>query len=206
MSGGPLTNVRLYHAGNCSLNGNDSGFGFADAATGAVACTQTPGDAPAGPFMEFLPITPNDDWAEAVYSYVYAAIMQQADFPDVVDTNGNPKRSGQSGGQRRRHRLGHRGARCGRAADFLDVLDLRLWRAGDCLHQLHIGPHRRRPPSQCSHHQRAVSDRHGRRRDRVRQPGWPADDGVLPVRAGPEVLRRRPRRVHQLDPDSVRGG
>jgi hypothetical protein len=93
-SGGTLPNVRLYHAGNCSLNGNDNGFGFADAATGAVACTQTPGDAPAGPFMEFLPITPNDDWAEAVYSYVYAAITDQSDLPDVVDTNGNPNDPG----------------------------------------------------------------------------------------------------------------
>ena len=94
VSGTPITNLILYHAGDCYLGGDDSGFGFLDAASGTVACAQNADDSPGGPFMAFEPITADDHYVEAQYGYVFAAIMDDTDFPDVVDTNGDPDNPG----------------------------------------------------------------------------------------------------------------
>ena len=55
-----------------------------------------------------------------------------------------------------------------------------------------------------SHRPPSVS-RDRRRVLRFGESGRPADDGVLPVRARPEVHRRRPGRLHPVDPGADRG-
>ncbi len=94
VTGSSLTNLKLYHSGDCYLNGNDSGFGAADSSSGSVACAQNPDNAPAGNFMEFEPLTPNDHYMEAYYNTVFAAISTNSDFLDTVDTNGDPNNPG----------------------------------------------------------------------------------------------------------------
>ena len=94
VSGASIANAILYHAGDCYLDGDDSGFGFLDAASGTVACAQNANDSPGGPFMAFEPITAEDHYVEAQYGYVFAAITDDTDFPDVVDANGDPDNPG----------------------------------------------------------------------------------------------------------------
>ena len=90
VSGSSITNLILYHAGDCYLNGDDDGFGFADAASGTVACSQNPENTLAGPFMAFQPITANDHYMESYYFDVFDAIGTNWDFPDTADINGDP--------------------------------------------------------------------------------------------------------------------
>ena len=52
---------------------------------------------------------------------------------------------------------------------------------------------------------RAVGHGNGRRLLGVGESGRPADDRLVPVRAGPEVLGRRPARLHELDVIADRG-
>ena len=94
VSGSSIPNLILYHAGDCYLNGDDSGFGFADAASGTVACTLDPNNSPAGPFMAFEPITPSDHYMESGYGTVFDAIDSQAEFPNTADTEGDPNDPG----------------------------------------------------------------------------------------------------------------
>ena len=48
----------LYHAGDCFLASNDSGFGAANVPTpGSVACTVDPNDSPPARYMAFTPVT-----------------------------------------------------------------------------------------------------------------------------------------------------
>ena len=49
--------AKLYHAADCYLQGSDSGFGFVDTNTHAVACAKNPNDSPPELIEEFAPLT-----------------------------------------------------------------------------------------------------------------------------------------------------
>jgi hypothetical protein len=95
------TNLRLYHAADCYLQGSDSGFGFVDLNNHAVACAQTPSNNPPAMIEEFAPLTGGSHYMETYYSTVFAAVRSQNDLPDTCDCNGDP-----SGGEAQDNGMG----------------------------------------------------------------------------------------------------
>jgi len=82
----------LYHAGECFLADNDSGYGAENVpAVGSVACTADPEDSPAGRYMAFTPIstgggTSAPDFLESLYSSVWSNVDGDGTpFPDTVE-------------------------------------------------------------------------------------------------------------------------
>lgn len=89
-----FTNLKLYHAADCYLQGSDSGFGFVDANNHAVACAQNPGNTPPAMIEEFAPLTAGSHYMETYYSSVFSAVTSQNDLPDTCDCNGDPSGGG----------------------------------------------------------------------------------------------------------------
>lgn len=84
------TSVLLYRAGDCFLQGSDTGFGSVNAATGAVACVAPviPGDGASGPgsrIEEWFPLTPGSSYYQANFDAVWAQIGSQAAFPNTCE-------------------------------------------------------------------------------------------------------------------------
>jgi hypothetical protein len=75
--------LRLYHGGNCYLQGSGEGFGDVEASTGAPACTANQNDSPPGQVEEFSPITPGSDHVETAFSDVWSDIAAQQPLPDT---------------------------------------------------------------------------------------------------------------------------
>jgi hypothetical protein len=92
-SGEPLEGT-LYHAGDCSLADNDSGYGAENMpAKGSVACTVDPDGSSPGRFMAFTPIATEGfpvssaHFAEGLFSKVWSNVSGGgAQFPDTVET------------------------------------------------------------------------------------------------------------------------
>lgn len=87
---GSATSVLLYRAGDCFLQGADTGFGSVNAATGAVACVApvVPGDGSSGPgsrIEEWFPLTPGSSYFQAHFNDVWAQIGSQAGFPNTCE-------------------------------------------------------------------------------------------------------------------------
>ncbi len=85
VSSSALTNLRLYHAADCYLQGSDAGYGFLDPSAGSVACTQNPNDTPPALIEQFAPLTPGSHFVEGVYSQVFSDVSSQADLPGTCD-------------------------------------------------------------------------------------------------------------------------
>ena len=84
------TTVILYRAGDCYLQGADTGFGSVNAATGAVACVApvVPGDGSSGPgsrIEEWFPLTPGSSYYQASFDAVWTQIGSQAAFPNTCE-------------------------------------------------------------------------------------------------------------------------
>jgi hypothetical protein len=78
----------LYHAGDCVLSSSDAGFGAVGVPSGgAVACTSTADDSPAGRFMAFAPTSgPTPSFIEGPFSSVWSNVNSEATpFPDTFD-------------------------------------------------------------------------------------------------------------------------
>lgn len=75
--------IRLYRAADCYAAGSDLGYGFADPATGAVACAKNPNNQPAGRVEQFSPLTPADHYYEDYFDHVWAAIGRHGTLPDT---------------------------------------------------------------------------------------------------------------------------
>jgi hypothetical protein len=84
----------LYHAGDCVLSGSDSGFGAVNVpSSGAVACTSTPNDSPAGRFMAFAPTGggPAPSFMEGPFTSVWSNIDKEATpFPSTIEGTSSP--------------------------------------------------------------------------------------------------------------------
>jgi len=74
----------LYRAGDCYLQESDTGFGFLDAANGAVGCSINANNSPAGRIEQWYPITGGNGYIEATYSEVWAAIATHAPLPNTT--------------------------------------------------------------------------------------------------------------------------
>jgi hypothetical protein len=73
--------VRVYHAGDCYLQGSDVGYGFVEGS--AAGCSTNPNNNPASRIEEFYPITGGNRFYEAGYSEVWQAISSQNPFPNT---------------------------------------------------------------------------------------------------------------------------
>ncbi|MBA3300817.1 MAG: DUF11 domain-containing protein [Thermoleophilaceae bacterium] len=85
-TGASESRATLYRAGDCFLGDRDTGFGQADAATGAVACREAVkaerGAWMPGPRVEqFFPISPGSSYYEARWDQVWGRVGSRAAFP-----------------------------------------------------------------------------------------------------------------------------
>jgi len=79
--------VILYHAADCYLGDDDSGFGAYDPATGAVSCVapDSDGEASAASRIEqFIPLSAGSNYLYAGYSAVWAAVRSGQPLPDEL--------------------------------------------------------------------------------------------------------------------------
>jgi hypothetical protein len=83
MGGGAATGI-LYRGGDCYLQESDTGFGFLDAAQGAVGCSINANNAPAGRIEQWYPITTGGQYMEGRYGDVWAAIGTHAPLPNTT--------------------------------------------------------------------------------------------------------------------------
>ena len=83
-TGGGAADGILYRAGDCYLQESDTGFGFLDAANGAVGCSINANNSPAGRIEQWYPITGGNGYIEATYSEVWAAIATHAPLPNTT--------------------------------------------------------------------------------------------------------------------------
>jgi uncharacterized repeat protein (TIGR01451 family) len=70
----------LYRAGDCYLQGSDTGTGIADPGASSVGC-----QASSGRIEEWVPITADNNYYESFYGNVWARIGSHAPFPDTCD-------------------------------------------------------------------------------------------------------------------------
>lgn len=73
--------VRLYRAFDCYRADSDFGYGYADLASGTVACQSQQSDPT--PLLQIAPITPGSRFYEAFYDQIWAKIGAQEAFPDT---------------------------------------------------------------------------------------------------------------------------
>jgi hypothetical protein len=81
--GGGAQSVILYRAGDCYLQGTDIGYGFLGPSAGAVGCSATANNSPAGRIEQWLPITSGNTWLESSFSGVWSAIGARTPFSNI---------------------------------------------------------------------------------------------------------------------------
>ena len=74
----------LYRGGDCYLQENDTGFGFLDAAVGAVGCSINANNSPAGRIEQWYPITAGNQYMQGRYGDVWAQIGTHAPLPNTT--------------------------------------------------------------------------------------------------------------------------
>jgi len=77
----------FYRAMDCYLGSSDFGYGYYDAATGAIACSVNANNNPAGRIEQLIPITAGSNYYEDFYSNIWSYIGTQAAFPDTCVCN-----------------------------------------------------------------------------------------------------------------------
>jgi hypothetical protein len=76
----------LYHAGDCYLQGSDSGFGAVDSVNSAILCTANANNSPPGRIVGFQALTPGANYQEGGYSTVWSGITSNGtQFPNTCD-------------------------------------------------------------------------------------------------------------------------
>jgi hypothetical protein len=84
-TGSPLSGT-LYRVADCTLQGDDASFGFADPASGTVACAQSANNSPAGPLEAFVPLTAGNRYSEGEYATVdFDQPFSQVGYPNTCD-------------------------------------------------------------------------------------------------------------------------
>jgi hypothetical protein len=89
-------NATLYHAGDCFLQDSDKGFGWFNPSDSGPYCTANPGNSPFGRIEGFVPLSGGNTYVEELYNHVWSRITNGLDFPNSVDTNGDPSNPGAS--------------------------------------------------------------------------------------------------------------
>jgi hypothetical protein len=83
--------VDLYHAVDCYLAGSDFGYGFFDAATGGIFCTETPNNSPPGRLLGFTPgssANHTETFYDTVWQQTDGTAYPNTQEPDVNQDNG----------------------------------------------------------------------------------------------------------------------
>ena len=77
----------LYRAGDCFLGGSDIGFGFTETfgTRKAVGCSQNANNSPSGRIEEWVPLTGGNNFFQAQFAEVWAAIGAKTAFPDTCE-------------------------------------------------------------------------------------------------------------------------
>ena len=88
LGGAPADGI-LYRAGDCYLQESDTGFGFVDAARGAVGCSKNPDNSPAGRIEQWYPITAGNQYMHGSFGEVWAQIATHAPLPNTTRTTEN---------------------------------------------------------------------------------------------------------------------
>ena len=74
----------LYHAGDCRLEGSDTGYGAYDAGSGGVFCSENPDNSPPGRILGFVPESSGSHYIEGNYGSVWDSVNGSV-FPDSCD-------------------------------------------------------------------------------------------------------------------------
>ena len=74
----------LYHAGDCSLEGSDTGYGTYDAGGGGVFCSESPDNSPRGRILGFVPGSGGSHYVEGNYGSVWDFVNGSV-YPDSCD-------------------------------------------------------------------------------------------------------------------------
>ena len=88
LGGGPADGI-LYRGGDCYLQESDTGFGFLDAAQGAVGCSKNPDNSPPGRIEQWYPITPGNQYMHGSFGQVWAQIATHTPLPNTTRTTEN---------------------------------------------------------------------------------------------------------------------
>ena len=74
----------LYHAGDCRLEGSDTGYGTYDAGAGGVFCSENADNSPRGRILGFVPVSGGSHYVEGNYGSVWDSINGSV-YPDSCD-------------------------------------------------------------------------------------------------------------------------
>ncbi len=74
----------LYHAGDCRLEGSDTGYGAYDAGGGGVFCSENPDNSPPGRILGFVPGSSGSHYIEGNYGSVWDSVNGSV-YPDSCD-------------------------------------------------------------------------------------------------------------------------
>jgi hypothetical protein len=86
-SGGAAVTALLYRAGDCYLQGTDSGAGFIGPQAGAVGCSANANNAPAGRIEQWLPISGGNTFLEDNFRTMWSAVIAQMPFANTCMCN-----------------------------------------------------------------------------------------------------------------------
>ena len=81
--GGPVDGI-IYRGGDCYLQESDTGFGFLDAAQGAVGCSINANNSPAGRIEQWYPITGGNQYMQGRFGDVWGAIGTHMPLPNTT--------------------------------------------------------------------------------------------------------------------------
>ena len=83
-TGGAPADGILYRAGDCYLQESDTGYGFLDAARGAVGCSVNANNSPAARIEQWYPLTAGNQYMEGRYSEVWEQIGTHTPLPNTT--------------------------------------------------------------------------------------------------------------------------
>lgn len=83
-TGGGAVEGIIYRGGDCYLQESDTGFGFLDAAQGAVGCSINANNSPAGRIEQWYPITGANQYMQGRFGDVWGAIGTHAPLPNTT--------------------------------------------------------------------------------------------------------------------------
>jgi hypothetical protein len=81
-SGGGTVAGVVYRAGDCYLNGSDSGAGFSDTNDKSVGCSKNANNSPPDRIEQWKPLTPGNHFTEDSFSTVWSKIAAKTPFTD----------------------------------------------------------------------------------------------------------------------------
>ena len=82
--GGSAVSGVLYRAGDCYLQGSDTGYGFVDEPARAVGCATNANNVPAARIEQWYPLTGGSQFMEGRYAEIWTHIVSRQPFPNTM--------------------------------------------------------------------------------------------------------------------------